>query len=165
MCVKLYRLNGKVTASGSNIRCAVNVKVIRALGNLVRIHLPPRSAHIHLRSRSIPSTVAGSSCVALLNLAGNTTSATHGALLLTTAVVTCINGFAFVACGVGVHAKREGKSSSGTSTSPPQLLLVHVAEGVVDVVAEYERQRVVATPTTPITPIDCVAMVPSSSHI
>ncbi len=161
MSVTTCCLTGDVHANAPFINGYVTVIVHSALGNLVNIHHPPESASPHHILHPVTPSVSGSSCVALVNPVGSKTSATHGALSSSAAVASRSNGSAVAVCSVGVHAKRDDRTSSGTSTPPPQLPVLHVAKGVVDVVAEYERERDAATPTTPTAPIDLVAMVPS----
>ncbi len=145
---KVCPLTGHVRAS-LNSHSAFFVSVLRALGKLVRIHLPPRPPATHLLSHHLPSQALGSSCVAWLKFGCSTTSATQGALLSTSAVVACINDSASVVVGVDVHAKRAINTSSGTPTSPPQLPRICVHEVAVDVAAKFERGSHIATPTTP----------------
>ncbi len=160
----MYQLHAAPAKCGTVLRVsayffieigAVVVPMNRALGKLVLIHLPPRPTPILLLARSVPRHIPGSSCVAPLDLVVSMTSATHGALFLVLAIA---------ACPVGVRAESETKTTSGTSTEPPQLPRVHAHGDVVDVAAKLERGRVYATPTASLS-IASAAMVFAPSFL
>ncbi len=102
----------------------VRVNVVSgALGKLMRVHLalPSLCSTIPTSPARVPHSSLGSSNVALENLDGTMTSATHGDTPNFSAVASSCNGPAIVRYAVGVLAERESRAESGTSTAPPRL--------------------------------------------
>ncbi len=104
----------------------VQVSVARALGRLVRIHLPPRPA---ISLAPIASSILlslGSSCVAVAKFVVKNTSATHGAQINHIAI-----GLVRLRQGVGVYAEAGTEETSETPIHPPPMANdPNVADGV-----------------------------------
>ncbi len=118
--------NPTVTSEVACVGSVVRVSVARALGRLVRIHLPPCPAS---SLTPVPSAVLlplGSSCVAPTNFVDNNTSATHGARNTLIAI-----GHLRPRRGVGAYAKAGTKAKSEAPTHPPPMAIgPNVADGV-----------------------------------
>ncbi len=129
------------------VRCTAN----RALSMLVRLHLPLQlSPHSRRTTAPNPSPSAcvpskGASCVAHLNIADNTKSATHGVLVncLAIGLLRCI-------WGVGASAKTVATKESEASTPPPPMAASPNGVGGVDVRAKLGAAATSGTPTPPI---------------